>query len=422
VDQDQASIATVYTGIVIEYLDRIEVLPLVFSLDTLEYDLTSRIRSLVQGIERELGIIVGDSYRQWTVDYQYLNQVFSQSGFSLRLINAGDEIPDTLPVLFVLGGTEDLDDWALYRIDRYIQGGGKVLFALESVFVDTKNNLQARVMLDKGLLSMISLYGATVKPEMTLDRAALTLQYQMPTASGGMQFRLIQYPHWIGVLKENGNKKHPLTANFGGLDVYWSSPIELNTPKSVEAEPLFTSSAEAWLMTKDFITDPASGSYLYEMEAPDTKGMKTLGATLSGKFPSYFTDLPKPVREGVSEALPDMPKETKEARIIVIGDTDWATNLIQYTSAEQNLDFAVQAAAWLSNDADIISIRNRQIQGGRLDKIINEEKRVQAMVFARIINVVLVPLGLILVGIFFAWKRHSRATETALLKKDMYHG
>ncbi|MDR1031227.1 MAG: GldG family protein [Treponema sp.] len=406
VERDQASVATVYTGIAIEYLDQVEVLPVVFSLETLEYDLTSRIRSLVRGLDRELGVIVADTYRQWTSDYQYLNQSLAQSGFRVRLINGGDEIPDALPVLFVLGGTEDLDEWALYRIDRYIQGGGKVLFALESVFIDTQGNLNARLLMDKGLLAMVSWYGATVKPELVLDRSALPLQYQTQNPSGAIQIHLVRYPHWIGILEENGNKQHPLTAQFSGVDLFWSSPLELNPPDQVSGEPLFTSSPEAWLQTKDFTVDPVMGAALFEREALDTKGVKVLGAALSGRFPSYFANLPKPVREGAAEELPELPAASQESRIIVIGDTDIASN---FTRGEpRNFDFLVQAASWLGNDDDIIGIRNRENQGGRLDKILNEEKRVMAMVFARIINVVCIPLGVVVVGVCFAWRRRSR--------------
>ncbi|MDR3171996.1 MAG: GldG family protein [Treponema sp.] len=408
VEQDQASVATVYSGIVIEYLDQLEVLPVVFSLDTLEYDLSSRIRSLVRGTEREAGVIVGDSYKQWTTDYQYLNQALSQSGYAIRLINGGDEIPDTLPFLFVIGGTEDLDEWALYRIDRYIQGGGKVLFALEGVFVNTQGNLDARVMTDKGLLAMVSFYGATVKPELVLDKAALTIQYQTAGPSGGIQIRMARYPHWIGILEEQGNQNHPVSARFGGLDLFWPSPLELNPPEGVEAEPLFTSSPEAWLMTKDFTTNPDM-SYLFEREAPDTKGVKLLGAALSGQFPSWFAEVPKPTREGVTEELPDLPAETKPSRIIVIGDTDVASQFMQYTRGQRNLDFLLQAAGWLGNDDDIIGIRNHQSQVGRLDKIIDPGKRAGAMVFSRIINVVFVPLGVIVIGVFLTWKRRVRA-------------
>ncbi|MDR3019434.1 MAG: GldG family protein, partial [Treponema sp.] len=69
VEQDQASLVTVYSGIVIEYLDKIEVLPWVISTDTLEYDLTSRIRAMVMDTERWIGVIIGDSFRQWREDF-----------------------------------------------------------------------------------------------------------------------------------------------------------------------------------------------------------------------------------------------------------------------------------------------------------------------------------------------------------------
>jgi ABC-type uncharacterized transport system involved in gliding motility auxiliary subunit len=244
VEQDQTSFTTVYTGIAIEYLDKVEVLPAVFSLETLEYDVTSRIRSLVRGTKREVGVIVGDGVKQWNTDYQYLSRIFAQSGFNIYPINPGEEIPDTLPVLFVLGGTEDLDEWALYRIDRFIQGGGKALFALNAVSVNTQGTWETKVMLDKGLLSMVSLYGATVKPALVLDRAALSLRYPVPTDFGFTLYREIRYPHWIGVLEENGNQDHPLTVNFSGLDMFWSNPIELNPPESVQSQPLFTSTSE----------------------------------------------------------------------------------------------------------------------------------------------------------------------------------
>jgi ABC-type uncharacterized transport system involved in gliding motility auxiliary subunit len=125
VEKDQTNIATVYSGIVIEYLDETDVIPFAFNPETLEYDLTSRIRTLVRGTTREAAFLVGDPRKEWSRDYAILNQAFAQSGFRVRVIRPGDEIPDSLPSLFVLGGVEDLDDWALYRIDRYIQGGGR---------------------------------------------------------------------------------------------------------------------------------------------------------------------------------------------------------------------------------------------------------------------------------------------------------
>ncbi|MDR2792741.1 MAG: GldG family protein [Treponema sp.] len=401
VEKDQASIATVYTGITIEYLDAVEVLPFVFSLDTLEYDLTSRIRDMVRGTVREIGIIAGDSAKQWEQDFGTLDQFLQLAGFRVRQISAGDEVPDDLGALFVFGGVEELNEWALYRIDRYIQTGGRVLFAFDGVFVNSQGNLDARSLVDQGLLSMVASYGAIVKSELVLDRSALTIQYQTASRSGMQQVHLARYPLWIGILTKNGNAKHPLTSQFSGIDLFWASPIELSPSGSVTAEPLFTTTDEAWLETKDFYASPEI-PYMLEAELAGTKGKKTMAAVLTGTFNSYFAGRAKPEREGATETLPDMPAFAKEARIIVIGDGDVASAFVQ---RRENFDFMAQTALYLSNDDDIITIRNRQPQAGRLDRITDEAKRGMVMNTARIVNLGLIPLLVVAVGLFLRWRR-----------------
>jgi len=412
VEQDQASLATVYSGIVIEYLDKIEVLPWVIFTDTLEYDLTSRIRSMVNDTERLIGVIAGDSYRQWHDDFTYLNMILNSAGFKIRVLNPGDEIPDALPALFVLGGAETLDEWALYRIDRYIQLGGKVLFAVEGIFVDVYGTMQARQQNDLGLVDMIGSYGVIIKPELALDRSALTIQYQTMTQSG-VQYRISRYPLWIGVLPNGGNPEHPVSSGFAGLDLYWASPIELYPPTGVKADVLFASTHEAWSAREYLYTNPEV-SYMLEMEADLTSGVKILGAALSGTFPSFFFGSRKPVREGSDEELPDMPSSAKESRIIVIGDTDFASDILTATQnvsygEQHNLDFLLRAADWLVNDDDIIGIRSRLPQAGRFDKISDDSGRAAAMRFSQAVNVVIIPLFVIAAGVFFMFRRRSIA-------------
>jgi len=412
VEQDQTSLITVYSGIVIEYLDKMEILPWVISTDTLEYDLTSRIRALVRDTERWIAVIVGDSLRQWNEHFSYVNATLTEAGYRVRVIPPGDEIPDNTPGLFVLGGVEDLDEWALYRIDRYIQLGGKVFFATEGVFVDTiQNTIQARKQEDHGLLAMISSYGVTILPELALDRNALTLQYQTRLPNGGMQIKLTRYPHWIGVPGEQGNPGHPVSAGFNGLDLYWSSPLSYHPGPDVEATVLFTSSPNAWSMMNDFHTNPDM-PYMFELEANETKGIKTLGVSLSGVSPSFFRDAPKPVREGSEEELPDLPENARSSRIIVVGDLDFATTLVNATQARQNLEFLLRTADWLVSEDDIIGIRNRQPQTGRFDKISDPDMRSAMMRFTQIINVGLIPLLVIAVGIIRATRR-SRSMRSA---------
>jgi len=411
VEQDQASFVTVYSGIVIEYLDKIAVLPWVISTDTLEYDLTSRIRSMITDNERWIAVIVGDSFRQWKEDFSYLDMTLTQAGYRVRQILPGEEIPDNAPALFVLGGVEELDDWALYRIDRYIQLGGKVLFAVKGIYIDI-STIEARQQEDHGLLEMIASYGVTVRPELALDRNALTLQYQTRSPSGGVQYRIVRYPLWIGVQAGNVNLEHPVCANFAGLDLYWASPLVLHPTTYVEALPLFTSSSQGWAMRENLYTNPEV-SYMLEMEASQTRGTKVLGASLSGTFHSFFREAPKPVREGSEEELPELPARPSPARIIVVGDTDFASNIISNTSASYNLDFLLRAADWLASDDDIIGIRNRQPQAGRLDKILDSSRIAAAKKFSQIFNVAVMPLLVIAAGLFLAYRRRSNAAKQA---------
>jgi gliding-associated putative ABC transporter substrate-binding component GldG len=409
VERDQASLATVYSGIVIEYLDKMEVLPWIISTETLEYDLTSRIRSMVTGSERRIGIIIGDSFRQWWDNFTFLNQTFTGAGYRVRLIYPGDEIPDNLPVLFVLGGVEEMGEWALYRIDRYIQLGGKVLFAVEGVYVDTiAGSIEARHQQDQGLLAMLASYGVVVLPELALDRNALTIQYQTRTPAGAFQMRVVRYPLWIGVLADNGNPDHPASAALSGLDLYWPSPIELHPSGQIEAVPLFTTTDQGWSMRDPFYTSP-DVTYLLEKDASETRGTKILGASLTGQFPSFFADYPKPIREGSEEELPDMPTAANTSRIIVIGDTDFTTDTVELSGASYNLDFLLRAADWLSSEDDIVGIRNRQPHVGRLDRIVDEEDRISAIRFSQIVNVGLIPLFVIVMGFVLAWRRRLRA-------------
>jgi ABC-type uncharacterized transport system involved in gliding motility auxiliary subunit len=415
VEQDQASVMTVYTGIVIEYLDQLEVLPVVFSLETLEYDLTSRIRTLVRGNARMLGVIAGDNPMGWNENYRQLQGAYMQAGYQLRLVVPGDDIAETIPALLVLGGTENLDEAALYQIDRYIQNGGKVLFTVKSVNINTEGGLEARLMEDRGLLEMISSYGASVLPEIVMDRSSLTMQYQTRSPNGSIMMRITRNPQWIRVLGENGNPAHPVSARFGGLDMYWANPINLNAPGGVEADYLFTSTVEAWSLREPFYTNPEV-PYLFERDAAETKGVKILGASLTGTFPSWFAARPKPQRDTESglEELPDMPPYAKAARILVIGDTEFATSFLTVTNGMRNLDFLVQAADWLCNDDDIIGIRSRESGSDRLDRIIDPEKKAAAMKFTRIVNVYLVPALVIIAGIALALRRRHQARIKSL--------
>jgi ABC-type uncharacterized transport system involved in gliding motility auxiliary subunit len=182
-----------------------------------------------------------------------------------------------------------------------------------------------------------------------------------------------------------------------GLDLYWASPLEIYPPQGVSADVLFHSSPQAWLQTERFVTNPNYYSQ-FEDEAGYTRGTKILGVSLSGIFPSAFQDSPPPLK--------------KSSRLIVVGNSHFAGSIMQANRGEErNLDFLIKAADWLSNDEDIVAIRGRQAQAGRLDRITDRGKRNAVMAFSRSLNIIVIPLVVVLIGFFLNWKRRVKTSK-----------
>jgi len=97
-----------------------------------------------------------------------------------------------------------------------------------------------------------------------------------------------------------------------------------------------------------------------------------------------------------------------EGRLIIIGDSEFPTSLVQYTNSNQNLEFLVQAADWLGNDNDILSIRTRIPASARLNKISDPIERARSALMAQLINVVLIPLLVLIYGVYRTMRRKAK--------------
>ncbi|GAB1481339.1 Gldg family protein [Treponema sp.] len=397
VEKDQSSLARVYTGIVLEYLNKTETIPVAFSLESLEYDISSRIRSLLSGSKRELGVLVASGDKTWTADFSFLENAFASAGYNVRPLAINDEIPASLSALFVFGGELELEEAALYRINAFLRSGGPILFAVDGVSIDSRGDLQAMPISSSKLLDMLAEFGVRVEPELALDTAALSLPFQTTSPTGGTQVRLVRYPHWVALLDKNANKNHPLTSQFGGLDLYWPSPLRLLPVRGIQEDILASTTKDAWRMTKDFVTNPEYATS-FDAERSATGGPIPLLVSLQGIFPDTF---------GATDTLPPMPKEGITSRVIVVGDGDFATTLIQYTKSQRNIDFLLSAAEWLASDDDLLLIRPRSGRDGRLDAISDSLERQRIALRARILNIALVPLLLIGYGLLRSYRRRK---------------
>lgn len=411
VEEGQQSFSSVYTGIVIEYLDRYETLPVVLDPASIEYELTSTIREIVRNEPRSIGILVGRDGVAMEDLYRFAAERLARS-FDVRPIEQGDAVPPDLSALLVLGH-RDLDEYDVYAVDQYLMSGGSVLFCADGVYVDIAPSLAAETAEGAALLEVLSSYGFSVESSLVMDRNYKRIPITRRLGNATVQ-SYEPYPQWISIPAEQSDPDHPITSRFSGLDLLWASPISLSEELEEEqVSRLLESSSEAWLMNAPFIVNPLTRA-AFERDAESTRGEYLLGVAYTGSLSSYFAGADLPQVDGRTALVGPVTESVENARVLVIGDSTFASDYLRASDSSYNLTFLENACEWLVNDEDLLSIRTRAQRPMALDRIQDPERRARVGNAARVVNVFVIPIAVALFG--FLWlstrKRRSQSRGT----------
>jgi ABC-type uncharacterized transport system involved in gliding motility auxiliary subunit len=407
----EARIATVYSGIVVEYLDDYRVLPSLLSTDNLEYEIVKAVRSLVRGTVPVAALLEGDGDKNPESDYRVFRTALARAGYEVRDISRGRAVEPDVTVLFVLGNAA-LDDYDAFFVDRYLSAGGHVFVAARGVRVDVDRGLMAQALPSNALLNMLAAYGVEIPQELVLDPSCLTVPFQTQGPQGGSSYKYVRYPHWVVTDKRNTDPSHPVTARYSGLDLYWPSPLELDKIEGLTYVPLVKSSSNAWKQTKDFAAGPEDEKR-YGDEEEATRGQYLLAAAVSGTFPSAFERRSPPMRPGASDA-PPAPIQSNQrlpGRLVVVGSSDFLTDLMSMSQSEFNASFAIAAADWLSSDSDL-PLPATASDSRRLAPLDNSGVRIFHVRFVYFVNMILVP-ALVAAYALFRFFHRKRAEHAA---------
>ncbi|MCF7914953.1 MAG: GldG family protein [Spirochaetaceae bacterium] len=406
VEENEQTYAKVFSGISLRYSDRQEVLPVVFSTESLEYQLTSSIKKMLRQDARRIGILVGDSSMNLQNDYSALYETLSGS-FEVEELTRGEMIPERIDILFLLGG-EDLRRYDLLHIDQFLINGGNAFFGIGGIDIDLENNLKASRYEHLPVFELLEYYGVRVEKQLVLDRYAKNFRVPRQTFDGINWEVIDTYPHWVSIRQGNVDKEHPITARFQGLDLLWPSPLTILDSAGGNSRGLVESSPEAWLMEDMFITDPYRAGSLNRRTA-EAAGQYTLGIALEKELHSFYAS--QSITPPPGEMLPyDEIKARGESssRVVLFGSSHFASNLIQYSDSMYNLNFLLNSADWLAHEDDLIKIRSRTVGDTRLNRLDPERARIQ-YAFSQIVNILLIPLLVVGYGLLrYTVRRRQR--------------
>ena len=305
--------------------------------------------------------------------------------FELRSLHPNlDEIPDDVDVLMLVH-PQTLPREALYAIDQYVLGGGRVV-----AFADPYSEAQQDAMAG-GLMQpvasnrseideLLSAWGVTLGEDVVAD---LELALKVRMEQGG-RILTFDYPVWMNITPPTFDHEDIVTGNLANLGFGTPGYLEPVEGATTTFTPLVTTTPRAAQFTtgqvaavttdpRDLLDDYASQDRPY-----------TVVARISGMVRTAFPD-GRPAREtagdeedgetagedaGTEPKAEHLSESTEDAQIIVVADADmladrfWVVvqeflgNRIAIPSAA-NGALVINALDNLTGSSDLISVRNR---------------------------------------------------------------
>lgn len=301
--------------------------------------------------------------------YSFAKKAIENSNYEIKelVLPATETIPADSNLFIIAGPQKPILNTELETLKKYIDGGGKVFF-----------------MIDPGtaseLVSFLEKYGISIKDNIVVDKMS----------------RVFGVDPSMPVVTKYGD--HPIVKDFSIATFFpltRSVNMTVNPVKGIKVTSLVKSSPNSWAETD--MARFNSGEASFE-ENKDIKGPVSIGvvASLNEKKeeePERFRHAFDP-KEDKSE-----DDEKKEGRIVVIGDSDFASN--SRINILGNSDFFLNIINWLLEEEDLISIRPRQSTA----QTFTLSKTQQKMIFW--IPLVIMPGLFIITGIAVYKKRKN---------------
>lgn len=342
---DQLSVRRVFMGMVLEYGDKTETIPVVKDIQQLEYELTSKIARMAVRQKRTIYYSTGSGEPEWLGAKSHVAADLS-SFYDVKPLNltAGATQLMTGDGLIVLGPTRKLSDQALWTIDQTLMRGAPVAFLVDAKSIYTSQFVAAP--LDTGLAPLLKHYGVDMGDRLVYDAQAETIGIQQ-SISGFVIPMQIQYP-FIPVIT-HFTTSHPLARGLETVALPFGTTVDSAQPMppGLTFTPLFQSTARSWLWSAaSYNINPG---VIRQPKGDEPHGPYVMGGVVEGTFTSYFQGKPSPFPK--QPLIATSPKTS----IVVIG----SSHMVDPAMPEFRGANALMAnlMAWVARDDVLLGIR-----------------------------------------------------------------
>ncbi len=328
-----------------------------------EDNLTNGILKILQDRKKTIYFLSGHGERNTQAsgkeDYSQAKAALEKDGHTVKtlLLLQTAEIPKDADMVLISGPQKPLVDKEEDLLEAYLNRGGAVL-------------LLADPQTEPGLKNLLSNWGIELRNDLVIDPLSKLF-------GGDFAAPIV-----------NSFSQHEILKDFGLSSIFpLLRSISTKQVTGIQTVELFKSGKNSWGES-----NIDEGKVKFD-SGEDTEGPVT-AAVIATKIIKSASN-----NENDSSKETDSKEETKEGRLIVIGDSDFANN--SYFGFSGNGDLFLNIASWMVEEKNRISIRpkekkNNPIQLSRADG---------TLIF--LVTMIIVPGATLLAGFRTWWRRRG---------------
>ena len=249
VENDKLEIKRVLMGMVILYEDKKEVFPVIQTTTGLEYEITTRIKKLVETNKPIVGIAQLEGQ-----DGQSQNiQNVLRERYNVRSVGLTDEVPSDISVILMSGIADSLTSDENANLKGYLTVAG--IFSWRKSCEKQIFNSNRPLLYNPIFFSLIEPFGLNISENLVTDRICgrVSVQQQM----GPIRMNVpMEYPLLPIVRKFNTDEA--IVAGLEQIQLIFASEIQLDSAKAdqVNFAPLLFTSEQSGEMRGNFNLSP----------------------------------------------------------------------------------------------------------------------------------------------------------------------
>ncbi len=362
-EKDKYQVQNGYFGIAIFYGNKTEIIPVIQNLNSLEYDITSRIKKVYLNEFKKIGFLSNvngyDSENGYTRIASLLKENYEVENIDLQ---SDSEI--AVDTIIVGGPKKDLSQEVLNRLDQFIKEGGKVIFLIDTI--DVGNGLIAQPLDQANISDYLANRGILINNDLIYDQ-----NHENASFSQGFISYILPYPLWPKFLNENFDKDNIIVNSLSNIVMPWVNSLDIKE-SNLKLTKLIQSSQKADHFTENFDLNPQQQ---FVLENPK-------------KFTTAI------LAEGQTD---------DKTKFIVISDSDFISDqFIDMFPA--NSKFILNTVDYLTLDSDLIQIRSKNLNDNPLKKISDKYN-----IVIKNLGTFLSPILLVIYGVQRTIRRRKKA-------------